>query len=387
MFIRAKLLEPTKYKTKNDSLSVLVNEIIETIEAFAPPAYQESYDNAGLQVGNTEDAVTGVLITLDVTEAILDEAIERGCNLIVAHHPLIFSGLKRISGRNYVERVVQKAIKNDISIYAAHTNLDNMSYGVSTKIAEKLGLINTSVLAPRANTLSKLYTYVPVAVADKVREAMFAAGAGHISNYKECSFNTDGTGTFRGEAGTHPAIGQGGGKREQVQEVKIEVLVQQHLQGRVLKALFDNHIYEEVAYELIPLANTNQNIGAGMVGNLPEAMTETDFMAWLKRQMKTDCIRHTELLSRNIKKVALCGGSGSFLLKDAIRAGADVFITGDFKYHQFFDAEAKIIIADIGHYESEQFTSEIFESLLKEKFPTFAILLSNLNTNPVKYYY
>ncbi len=366
---------------------MLVKEIIETIEAFAPPVYQESYDNAGLQVGNTEDAVTGVLITLDVTEAILDEAIERGCNLIVAHHPLIFSGLKRISGRTYVERVVQKAIKNDISIYAAHTNLDNMSYGVSAKIAEKLGLINTSVIAPRANTLSKLYTYAPVAVADKVREALFAAGAGHISNYKECSFNTDGTGTFRGEAGTHPAIGQGGGKREQVQEVKIEVLVQQHLQGRVLKALFDNHIYEEVAYELIPLANTNQNIGAGMVGNLPEAMTETDFMAWLKRQMKTDCIRHTELLSRNIKKVALCGGSGSFLLKDAIRAGADVFITGDFKYHQFFDAEGKIIIADIGHYESEQFTSEIFESLLKEKFPTFAILLSNLNTNPVKYYY
>ncbi len=366
---------------------MLVKHIIETIESFAPPVYQESYDNCGLQVGNTEDSVNGVLITLDVTEAIVDEAIERGCNLIIAHHPLIFSGLKRITGRNYVERVVKKAIKNDISIYAAHTNLDNMSYGVSAKIAEKLGLVTTSVLAPRANTLSKLYTYAPVDVADKVREALFAAGAGHISNYKECSFNTTGTGTFRGDAGTHPAIGEAGGKREQVQEVKIEVLVQQHLQGRVLKALFDSHIYEEVAYELIPLSNTNQHIGAGMVGSLPEAMSETDFLAFLKKQMKTDCIRHTELLGRDIKKVALCGGSGSFLLKDAIRAGADIFITGDFKYHQFFDAEGKVIIADIGHYESEQFTSEIFESLLKEKFPTFAILLSNLNTNPVKYYY
>ena len=366
---------------------MLVKDIANIIEAFAPPDYQESYDNCGLQVGNTTDEVTGILITLDVTEPVVEEAIIRGCNMIVAHHPLIFTGLKKIAGRNFVERIVKKAIKNDISIYAAHTNLDNMWHGVNAKIAQKLGLLNTSILSAKTNTLCKLYTYAPPNIADKVRDALFAAGAGHISNYTECSFNTTGTGTFRGEHGANPAIGQAGGIREQIQEVKIEVIVEQHQTGKVLKALFENHIYEEVAYELIPLPNTNKRIGAGMVGELEKAMNESDFLAFLKGSMKTSCVRHTSLLNKPIKRVALCGGSGSFLLKDAINAKADVFITGDFKYHQFFDAEDKIIIADIGHYESEQFTSEIFEALLKEKFPTFAILLSNLNTNPVKYYY
>ncbi len=364
-----------------------VKDIISTIEAFAPPVYQESYDNCGLQVGNASATVTGVLLTLDVTEAIVQEAIDRNCNVIVAHHPLIFSGLKSISGRTYVERVVMQAIKNDISIFAAHTNMDNMAGGVSAKIAQKLGLSQTAVLSASPNTLSKLYTYAPPDIADKLRDALFAAGAGNISNYMECSFNTAGTGTFRGNEQTNPTIGEAGGKRELVQEVKIEVLVAKHQEAQVLDALFANHIYEEVAYEIIPIKNTNKLIGAGMVGVLSNPMDETDFLAFLKKQMKTDCIRHTELAGKKISKVAICGGSGSFLLKDAIRAKADIFITGDFKYHQFLDAENKIVIADIGHFESEQFTPEIFEVILKEKFPTFAILLSNLNTNPVKYYY
>jgi dinuclear metal center YbgI/SA1388 family protein len=364
-----------------------VKEVIDAIEAEAPVVYQESYDNCGLQIGNYEDEVKGILITLDVTEVIVDEAIQRGCNMIISHHPVLFSGLKSISGRNYVERVVQKAIKSDISIYSAHTNLDNMYAGVNAKIAEKLGLINTSILSPKTNTLSKLYTYAPAEAADKLRDALFAAGAGHIARYKECSFNTNGTGTFRAQEGTNPAIGKAGGLREQVDEVKIEVIVEQHLEKKVLKALFQNHIYEEVAYELIPLPNPNQHIGAGMVGTLPSPVDEMAFLAFLKSQMKTDCIRHTGLRNKQIGRVAICGGSGSFLLRDAIKAGADIFITGDFKYHQFFDAEEKIIIADIGHYESEQFTVEIFERILNKKFPTFAILLSNLNTNPVKYFY
>ena len=366
---------------------MLVKQIIQAIEAFAPPIYQESYDNCGLQVGNTEDEVTGVLITLDVTEPVLEEALQRGCNMILTHHPLIFSGLKRISGRTYVERVVQKAIKNDISIYAAHTNLDNMYQGVNAKIAEKLGLRDISILLPKTDTLSKLYTYAPGDAAEKVREALFAAGAGHISRYKECSFNTGGTGTFRAETDTNPAIGEAGGKREWVEDVKIEVVVAKHAENAVISALFANHPYEEVAYELIPLPNPNPQIGAGMTGYLEHPANEEYFMERLKEKMKTNCIRHTAWLDKPIKKVAICGGSGSFLLKDAIQAKADIFITGDFKYHQFFDAEGKIIIADIGHYESEQFTPEIFEALLKEKFPTFAILLSNLNTNPVKYYF
>jgi dinuclear metal center YbgI/SA1388 family protein len=364
---------------------MLVKDIIDAIEQKAPPVYQESYDNCGLQVGDPAASVTGVLLSLDVTEAILDEAMQRGCNMIVAHHPLIFSGLKRITGRNYVERIVQKAIKNDINIVAAHTSLDNMHDGVNAKIAEKLGLKDTAILSVKTNTLSKLYTYAPVAEADKIRNALFAAGAGHISRYSECSFNTTGTGTFRPGEGANPAIGKVGERRSEA-EVKIEVIIEKHLEGRVLRALFDNHIYEEVAYELIPLSNPNQQIGAGMIGSLSTPLSEGDFLTFLQKQMKADCIRHTALLGRDINKVAICGGSGSFLLPDAIREKSDIFITADYKYHQFFDAEGKIVIADIGHYQSEQFTPEIFEAILKEKFPTFAILTSSLNTDPVKYF-
>lgn len=366
---------------------MLVKDIIKVIDTYAPPTYQESYDNCGLQVGDMMQEVTGVLISLDVTEPIVEEAIQRGCNMIVAHHPLIFSGLKSISGRTYVERVVQMAIKNDISIFAAHTNLDNMLRGVNGKIAEKLGLVNTTILAPKGGILTKLFTYAPADAADKVRNAMFAAGAGEIGKYRECSFNTTGLGSFRAAEDAHPAIGDAGGPREEIEEIKIEVLVERHAERAVLQALRMAHPYEEVAYELVPLSNANQYIGAGMVGNLPQPMDEEVFLGFVKERMKTDCIRHTALSGKPIERVALCGGSGSFLLRDAIRENADVFITGDFKYHQFFDAEQKIVIADIGHYESEQYTIEIFWDIIRENFPKFAVLLSNLNTNPVKYYF
>jgi len=364
-----------------------VKDITDTLEQVAPVMYQESYDNSGLQVGDASAEVTGVLLTLDVTEAVVDEAVARSCNMIVAHHPVIFGGLKRITGCNYVERVVHKAIKHDVAIYAAHTNLDNMHTGVNARIAQKLNLVNTRILAPKNDTLSKLFTYAPLSDADRVRDAMFAAGAGSIGHYKECSFNTTGSGSFRPGDGTRPAYGVAGGPREWVEEVKIEVIVEKHREGAVLKALFDAHSYEEVAYELIPLPNPNQQIGAGMVGDLAEPMEEKAFLAMVKTNMKTDCIRHTALAGKHISKVALCGGSGSFLLRDALAAGADVFITGDFKYHQFFDAEDRIIIADIGHYESEQYTTEIFAEVLQKKFPNFAILFSKVLTNPVKYFY
>ena len=363
-----------------------VKDIIQTIEDFAPPAYQEGYDNSGLQVGYPDEEVKGVLLTLDVTEAIITEALDRGCNMIVAHHPVIFSGLKRITGRTYVERVVQMAIKNDISIYASHTNLDNMRGGVNAKIAEKLGLQNTTILSMMTNSLRKLYTFAPQKDADKVRDALFAAGAGDIGKYRECSFSSNGTGTFKPEANANPAIGEAGGVREWVDEVKIEVLVQRHKEAQVLKALFENHPYEEVAYEFIALQNPNQEMGAGMLGMLPEPMDEMEFLAFLKEKMQADCIKYTALSGKKIEKVAVCGGSGSFLLREAIGAGADVFITADFKYHQFFDAEGRIVIADIGHYESEQFTVELFKEILNKKFPNFALLLSNLSTNPVKYF-
>jgi dinuclear metal center YbgI/SA1388 family protein len=363
-----------------------VRDIINAIEEFAPTVYQEPYDNAGLQLGDVSASVRGVLLALDVTEALLDEAQQRDCNMIVAHHPLLFSGLKSITGSNYVERIVQKAIKHDIHIYAAHTNLDNVYNGVNAMIAEKLGLQDCSVLAPMPATLYKLYTYVPVPDADKVLNALFQAGAGSVGRYYECSFSTNGVGTFRPETGTNPTIGVPGGPRESVNEQKIEVIVPKHLQNKVLKALFSSHPYEEVAYELIALHNSNQQLGAGKIGLLPQPMSEQDFLKHIKTNMHVECIRHTALLNKPVQKVAVCGGSGSFLLKDAIKAGADFFITADFKYHQFFDADGHIVIADIGHYESEQFTIEIFQSLLNKKFPKFAILLSNINNNPVKYF-
>lgn len=364
-----------------------VKDIIKAIEAYAPPIYQEGYDNSGLQIGNPNDEAKAVLVSLDFTEAVLDEAIQRGANMIVAHHPLLFSGLKQISGRNYIERIVQKAIKNDINLYACHTNMDNVRNGVNAKIAQKLGLQNTQILSTMGDSLYKLYTYAPADAADKVREALFAAGAGDIGKYHECSFNTPGTGTFRPGQDTNPAIGQSGGARESVNEVKIEVLVDKARRFQVLDALRAAHPYEEVAYEIVALQNTNQDLGAGMVGDLATPMDEQDFLAYIKKNMAAACIRHTPLSGKKVQKVAVCGGSGSFLLKDAMRAGADFFITADFKYHQFFDADGKIVIADIGHYETEQFTGEIFVDIINRKFPNFATLLSNLSTNPVNYYF
>jgi dinuclear metal center YbgI/SA1388 family protein len=363
-----------------------VHDIITIIEDFAPLTYQESYDNSGLQVGNPDTEVKGVLISLDVTESLINEAIERNCNMVITHHPLIFSGLKRLTGSGYVERVVEMAIKKDIVLYAAHTNLDNMRAGVNARIAQRLGLEKTAILSMKMDTLRKLYTFAPKEAADKVREALFAAGAGDIGKYRECSFNTEGTGTFKPDKDADPAIGEAGGPREGVQEVKIEVLVQKHREVAIMKALFDAHPYEEVAYEFINLLNPNQEMGAGIVGTLPEPMEQIAFLSHLKTAMKTDCIRHTALMDRPIHRVAICGGAGSFLLKDALKAKADIFITGDYKYHEFFDADGRIVIADIGHYESEQFTVELLADILKKKIPNFAILLSNLSTNPVKYF-
>lgn len=362
-----------------------LKEITDCIEAYAPLAYQESYDNAGLICGNEEMEISAALICLDSTEAVIDEAIANNCNLVIAHHPIVFEGLKKINGNNYVERVIIKAIQNNIAIYAAHTNLDNVHNGVSGKIAEMLGLVNCKILSPSPKArLKKLVTYCPEANADEIKNALFAAGAGKIGNYDECSFISSGTGTFRAGVGANPAVGKVG-IQHQENEVKIETIYSAHLEGAVIQALCAAHPYEEVAYDLLPITNINTNVGAGMVGELPEEVDEMDFLKVLKKVMKADGIRYTELRGRKIKKIAVCGGAGSFLLNDAIRSGADIFVTGDFKYHQFFDAEDKIVIADIGHYESEQYTNQLFYDVLRKKFNTFALLISKINTNPIKY--
>lgn len=362
-----------------------IADIIAQLERIAPPSLQESYDNAGLLTGDAAWPCTGIVCSLDATAEVVQEAIDKGCNLVVAHHPIIFGGLKKINGKNYVEKTIISAIKHDIAIYAIHTNLDNIITGVNAFMADRLGLINRTVLAPKHATLRKLFTFVPVAQAEQVRTAIFNAGAGHIGHYSECSFATEGTGSFKGDDTTNPFAGTPG-IRHYEKELKIEAVFPAHLQQGIVQAVIAAHPYEEVAYDVVDLANPQPGIGSGMVAELPEPMEETSFLTLLKQQFGLTCIRHTPLRSRPVKKIALCGGAGSFLISKALSAGADFFVTGDMKYHEFFDANGRLVIADIGHYESEQFTIDLLVAVLREKFTTFAVLKTEVNTNPVRYF-
>jgi len=360
-----------------------IHDITRYLEALAPPAYQEEYDNAGL-ITTHNNNVTGILVTLDCVEEVIEEAIARNCNMVVAHHPIVFKGLKKITGKNYVERTVIKAIKHNVAIYAIHTNLDNVAQGVNFKIAQVLGLQKGKILSPKTNLLSKLYTYAPLADAENVRNALFAAGAGHIGNYNECSFNIEGVGTFKGNNNANPTVGTKNIQHHE-KEVKIEVIFSNYLKDNVLDALVKAHPYEEVAYEIIHLANKNQTVGSGLIAELPEEEEVETFLKKVKERFNCGVIKYSGNSKAKIKKVALCGGSGFFLLNAAKAAGADVFITSDVKYHEFFDAEDKILLADMGHFESEQFTVDLLIDELKKNFTTFAVLKGNTNTNPVKY--
>jgi len=361
-----------------------IQHVTAHLETLAPLSYQESYDNAGLLTGNPQAAVTGIIVTLDCTEAVIEEAIASGCNLIVAHHPIVFKGLKKITGSNYVERAIILAIKHDIAIYAIHTNLDSVHTGVNHKICEKIGLKNLKILAPVKNSLSKLVAFVPTENSRAVLDALHVAGAGQIGNYKNCSFSIEGTGTFMPTEAANPHIGAAL-EQEFVREHRVEVIYPSHLESKVLRALRDSHPYEEVAYYVTPLANANQEVGAGMIGEFDEPVEPLAFLQGLKISMDLQLIRHTPLMNRPVKKVAVCGGAGSFLLPKAIQAGAQAFVSADFKYHEFFDADHKIVIADIGHYESEVFTKELLKEVLIKKFPTFAINFSKTVTNPISY--
>ncbi|WP_281614136.1 Nif3-like dinuclear metal center hexameric protein [Flammeovirga sp. SubArs3] len=362
-----------------------VKNIVNLLEQLAPSQYQENYDNAGLITGSGHDEVTGILVSLDCTEEIVDEAIKKDCNLIVAHHPIVFKGLKRFNGKNYVERTIIKAIKNDISIYAIHTNLDNMSHGVNYKISSLLGLENLNILSPTKNNIQKLSVFVPSENVDKVANALADAGAGIIGDYTSCSFRTLGTGTFKGNDSSNPTLGNKN-TLEKIEEVKIEVQFNAHLKGKVLSAMHQSHPYEEVAYHIAPLDITNTSIGSGMYGTLPQPITVNDFLSKVKETFKCGAIRHTKVIKDTISKVAVCGGAGSFLLRNAIGVNADIFITGDFKYHEFFDAEDRIMIADIGHFESEQFTSDLLIDYLKDQIGNHKIYKTEINTNPIQYF-
>ena len=362
-----------------------LSQLTAYLESLAPLAYQEDYDNAGLIVGQPDQEIYQALVSLDCTEAVVDEAIANNCQVIVSHHPIVFRGLKKFNSKSYVERVVEKAIRNNIALYATHTNLDSMMTGVNARICETLGIKNFRILAPKHNLLKKLVTYVPVSYADEVRNALFSAGAGNIGNYSECSFNADGSGTFKGNEYTDPYVGEPG-KRHTENEVRIETVYPAVLESKILMALVLAHPYEEVAYDLYALTNQHQQVGSGMIGELEIPTDEETFLYHVKEKMRAHVIRHTAFTGKHIKKVAVCGGAGGFLLKHAIAAGADIFITADYKYHEFFDAEGKIVIADIGHFESEQFTQQLLYENITKKFTNFAVRLTEVNTNPVKYF-
>ncbi len=361
-----------------------LREITDALERWAPLSYQESYDNSGLITGNPDDDIDSAMVTLDCTEPVVDEAIERGVRLIIAHHPIVFGGLKRFTGVNYVERTVIKAIRNGIAIYALHTNLDNVDTGVNAHLCELLGLESPLVLNPKEGTLEKLVVFVPNAHVEPVRAAMFSAGAGSIGAYDECSFNLEGEGTFRGGDASQPFVGTPGTRHHEA-ETRVEVVLPSHLRHEVIRAMKQQHPYEEVAFDCFQLKNHQPSVGSGMLGSLPEPLEWTVFFDRIKTQLHAPVIRHTTLPDRRVQRVAVCGGSGFFLLGVARRMKADLFITSDVKYHQFFDAEG-IVLADVGHWESEHRTVEIIAGYLKQKFPNFAVHFSHVNTNPVKYY-
>lgn len=361
-----------------------VADIVKYLDSIAPPALQEPYDNARLICGDPGMKVSEVLVSLDCTEEVVQDAIDKGCNMIVSHHPIVFGGLKSFTGKNYVERTVMKAIKHDIALFAIHTNLDNVHTGVNKQICDVLGLVDEKILAPKKGLLKKLVVFVPMENVEDVRQAMFDAGAGVIGDYDECSYNLMGEGTFKPGEGTNPHVGEKGSRHVE-KEVRVEVVVPSYKLTGVLESMKAAHPYEEVAFDVYSIENVHPLIGSGMIARLKAPLDEKEFLLFVKKELKCGVIRHTPLLGKKIERVALCGGAGSFLLDDAIRSGADVFITGDFKYHQFFDAENKLVIADVGHYESEQYTMELLQSHLSKKFPNFGVRLTDINTNPINY--
>ncbi|MGB6152687.1 MAG: Nif3-like dinuclear metal center hexameric protein [Pricia sp.] len=361
-----------------------VKDITDLLEELAPLGHAEDFDNVGLLVGDPQAKVNGVLVTLDTLENVVDEAISTNCNLIVSFHPIIFGGLKKLTGRDYVGRTVIKAIQNGIAIYSMHTALDNIQEGVNAKICEVLGIMHPQILIPKKDSIEKLVTYVPKKDAEALRTALFKAGAGAIGKYSDCSFSVTGTGSFKAGAGANPVKGEIG-KLHYEEEVQLNLVYSKLNRSRIVKDLLKNHPYEEVAYEIVSLQNTNQHIGMGMVGELYESIEEKEFLEQVKQKMNVSVVRHSALLGKKVNKIAVLGGSGAFAIEAAKASGAQIFITADIKYHEFYKAENKLVIADIGHYETEQFTKNLLVDYLTKKIPNFAIRLAESKTNPIQY--
>ena len=364
--------------------NMTIKEVIRYLEELAPLHNAEDFDNVGLLTGSKNTEVKGVLVTLDTLETVVDEAIAQKCNMIVSFHPIIFKGLKSLTGKNYVERAVIKAIKNDIAIYTMHTALDNSFKGVNAEICKRLNLKNRRVLIPKKSSIKKLVTYVPTEALEQVKNALFEIGAGNIGNYDNCSFSTTGIGSFKGNEESNPQYGEKH-KLEHQEESMLNMTFSNYLESKIVAALKSAHPYEEVAYEITTLENSNQHLGMGMIGELESPMSELDFLNMTKQTFKAGGIRHSALLDKKVRTVAVLGGSGSFAIQAAKAQGADAYITADLKYHDFFQAENDILLVDIGHFESEQFTKELLYHYIQNKFTNFATVLSKTTTNPIKY--
>lgn len=362
-----------------------LSSLIQVIENFAPLAYQEGYDNSGLQSGDPNKEIHQALVTIDITEEVLNEAIKTNADLIISHHPLFFKEIKKITPVTALGRIVQKAIKNDIALYSCHTNLDAILHGVNNKICQKLNIKHTEILNPIKENLKKLVTFIPEKYATEVRKSIFEAGAGHIGNYDMCSFNIGGSGSFRGDDNSNPFVGKKGQLHFE-DEIRFETIFPADKQSQIINALLISHPYEEVAYDIYPLDNIYKKAGSGMIGELDKPVELLELLQKVKKTFHIPCIRYSQSKIGKVRRIAVCGGSGSFLLKQAIQKKADIFLTSDIKYHQFFETEHNTVLADMGHYESEQFTKEIIYDLLIENFPKFALRFSNINTNPIKYY-
>ena len=362
-----------------------IYEIISHLEEWAPTATAEDFDNVGLLVGDKSRICTGALIAHDTLVEVVEEAIEKKCNLIISFHPIIFSGLKSLTGKNYVEKAVLKAIENKIAIYAIHTALDNHPKGVSYGMSKKLGLENTQILVPKKEGLKKLNFYVPTETAEAVKEAVFEAGGGAIGNYSECSFENPGQGQYKPNLNANPTQGEND-KLTKITETQVQLVFEAHLQTKIVSALLTAHPYEEVAYEVYSIDTANPQLGIGMVGTLPNAMSEENFLTLLKEKFNLKAIRHSTVLGKKIETVAVLGGAGSFAIAAAKRKKADAYVTADLKYHDFYQSEKQLLLIDIGHYESEQFTNLLIRDYLSKKMPNFAFILALTNTNPVNYF-
>ncbi len=366
------------------------SEIITYFEEWAPKEISWQRDNVGLQVGSFEREVKNILISLDFTDRVLDDAIKKRCNLIITHHPFLFNPLRKIdTSKDRKSILLEKLIKNDITLYSAHTNLDFTKEGVSFQLARKLKLKNISFLVNLKSNQYKIIVFVPADAVDKVAQAIFNAGGGIIGQYSHCSFRTPGVGTFFGSEKTNLAVG----KKisfEKIDEVKLEVLVNSWKQHKVISAMIKSHPYEEVAYDVIPVENSNVNYGSGAVGELENPISPGDFLNHVVRNLKIKNFRYTKGKNSKIRRVAVCGGSGSDLIRDAVNQNADAFITADLKYHTFQDYEGKIMLVDAGHYETEIHSLDEVKrrltNFLHERNSKVKIFKYSGSTNPIVFF-